>query len=335
MPPKADLKKWQVHSYGAALGCHYPQWNISESGQQVVQATNSEPSIFYSNFNFYNAKLLAKVSVTSDDDDYFGFVLGYQPDNPESSYLLVDWKSADEGDANLGLTLSEVTGYPTAELLWKHQRNVMEITRGKTLGFAGYERNREYSFYFIFLQNKVKVFVDGQLEIEADGDFSEGRFGFYNYAQKDVTYSAVVPESLFSGYYLIQSKYNDLVMDISASQLTPGTGVVTYYPTGEANQLWKLTSTGTIVSKMHGFALDFENSEISPYGLIVVNPLQVIQGLPSQRWKIEEGFIKNQDDENLAIDIEGAKPEPLAPLRGALVNEDINQQWEFVPVETD
>lgn len=334
MPTTADLKKWQVHSYGTALGCYPPQWNVSDDGQQVFQSVNSEPSIFYSDFNFYNAKLLAKVSVNSDDDDFLGFVLGYEPDNPEASYFLVDWKATDEGESNVGLTLSRVTGTPTPEFLWKHQRNVMEITRGKTLGFAPYERNCEYSFYFIYLQNKVKVFVNGKLELEADGIFPEGRFGFYNYAQKEVTYRASEPESLFSGYYLIQSQFNGLVMDIAGSQVSPGTGVVMYYPTGGTNQLWKITPTGAIVSKLNGFALDFEKSEIAPYNSIVVNPLQVIQGFPSQQWKIEEGLLKNQHDGNLAIDIEGSNPDPFTPLRGGIAHDGLNQKWEFVPVET-
>ena len=35
----------------------------------------------------------------------------------------------------------------------------------------------------------MKVFVDGELEIDLDGDFSDGRYGFYNYSQKNVIYS--------------------------------------------------------------------------------------------------------------------------------------------------
>jgi hypothetical protein len=69
-----------------------------------------------------------------------------------------------------------------------------ELARGNTLDSTGWEDNTEYTFRFIFQPNRLQVFVDGALELDVTGSFSDGSLGFYNFSQRNVTYSAFTRE---------------------------------------------------------------------------------------------------------------------------------------------
>ena len=67
-----------------------------------------------------------------------------------------------------------------------------ELQRGFTRGNTGWADFRSYTFTFETTPTNVKVWVDGTLEIDIDGDFNfgTGRFGFFNHSQGQVTYNA-------------------------------------------------------------------------------------------------------------------------------------------------
>jgi hypothetical protein len=161
-----------------------------------------------------------KVKGSSADDDYFGFALPFQPgdtSNSSASYLLVDWKQNDQyhdfgspsttlGTTALrGLALSQVTGIPTADEFWGHtdftshpSGGLTELARGNTLGSAPWQNDFEHQFRFLFLPTQLKVFVDGTLEFDISGTFSDGRFALYDFSQPGATFSdfeaRVIPE---------------------------------------------------------------------------------------------------------------------------------------------
>jgi len=184
------LDGWESETY---LDEDPPNWDVAMDNLSVVQRENSDPSVFYGTFNSINTQFTGKISVADDDDnDFVGFVLGFQPGdttNANAEYLLVDWKMGDQAPAVDGLAVSRVTGIPNEDDFWEHTNGVEELARGINFGSTGWQYDTEYEFSFVFTENNLKVYVDGVLEIDIDGVFSDGRIGFYNYSQSMVTYS--------------------------------------------------------------------------------------------------------------------------------------------------
>ena len=161
----------------------------------------------------------------SGDDEYVGFVLGFSPGddtNSSADYLLVDWKqgtqTANFGGASCtpgstayrGLAVSRVSGLPTADEFWGHvnfdtpacsdlSHGLQELARGATLGSTGWGDNQENEFTFEYDSTRLRVFVNGTLEIDitaAGNPFPNGRIGFYNLSQGSVRYSSFQSDTI-------------------------------------------------------------------------------------------------------------------------------------------
>jgi hypothetical protein len=209
-----DLSVWTEESYPAVSGFGEGEWNVSQDTTSVYQAVNGQPTLFFSDFDAADTDIRGSLHVATpdDDDDYVGFVIGFQPGdsgNASADYLLIDWKQATQtfnfGDpsttpgstADAGLAVSRVTGVPTADEFWGHVDfdthpggGLEELGRGDTLGATGWAFNTTYDFRFVFTPSRLQVYVDDGLELDVSGDFSDGRFAFYNFSQARVTYSA-------------------------------------------------------------------------------------------------------------------------------------------------
>jgi len=203
-----DLNDWTEESYtpGAA------DWDVAVDGSFVTQNNNVQsPTIFYSDFDAFNSETIGKIRVnTGSDDDYIGFVFGFNPGETTATtadYLLVDWKQYSQsydfgagpgGTAHRGLAASRVFGTPTANEFWQHANltgsdassGLTELARGTTLGNTGWADYATYEFDFIYTPTNLKVFVGGTLELDIAGSFNNGRLGFYNFSQGGVTYSS-------------------------------------------------------------------------------------------------------------------------------------------------
>ncbi len=109
---------------------------------------------------------------------------------------MIDWKQNDQNvfgcNGRAGLAISHVSGVLTDNAdAWCHQGVVSELARGATLGNVGWADNQTYGFDLIFNPSNIQVLVDGALELNINGSFADGRFGFYNYSQSTVRYSAI------------------------------------------------------------------------------------------------------------------------------------------------
>ena len=210
------LGGWTAESYAAVAGFGSGSWNVAPDGAGVLQTVNGQPTVFLSDFDAFKTEVTGVIRVnTTSDDDVIGFVLGFQPgdsQNPEADYLLVDWKKATQpydfglpsctpgSTSAAGLAVSRVFGIPTADELWGHVNfdaacsgvasGVEELARASTLGSTGWVSYTDYEFSFQFTATLLRVFVNGALELEIDGDFANGRLGFYNFSQAGVDYSA-------------------------------------------------------------------------------------------------------------------------------------------------
>lgn len=215
-----DFGKWTAESYPAVSGFAPGDWDPGEDG--VFQSANGQPTLFYSDFAAFNTSFEGRIKVEGGDDDYIGFVLGFNPgdtDNPNADYLLVDWRAGRQpydfpapsctpaSTAERGLAVSRVFGLPTADEFWGHTNfdspacsdlssGLEALARGVNLGDKGWVAQQDYRFRFDFTANSLKVFVDDGLELEIAGSFKNGKLGFYNFSQPSVRYSGFTVEFL-------------------------------------------------------------------------------------------------------------------------------------------
>ncbi|HDY84955.1 MAG TPA: PEP-CTERM sorting domain-containing protein [Methylophaga sp.] len=188
-----DLSPWSVNGTGT--------WNLQSANNAVKQTVNGNPTVFHNNQNSQGNALSGQITVqTTADDDFIGFVLGYNDgdlNNSSANYLLIDWKQIDQsfyGFAPKGLAISQVTGALSDDSgAWSHNpsNNVTELQRAATLGSTGWLDNTTYDFDLIFTASLVEVFVNGNKELSITGTFNNGSFGFYNYSQADVLYAGI------------------------------------------------------------------------------------------------------------------------------------------------
>jgi len=220
-----DLSTWTAESYPAVSGFGDGVWTVSDDmdvgdNGKVVQSVNGQPTFFYSDFDTFGSKFTSNIKVTGSDDDYIGFALGFNPGdatNPAADYLLIDWKRGNQtfnfgapsdtpgSTAFSGLSVSRVTGIPTADEFWGHVDfddassqlgdGLVELQRGATLGNTGWVINDTNEFTFDFGPTDLEVFVNGTLELDIAGLFNNGRFAFYNFSQAGVTYAGLEKET--------------------------------------------------------------------------------------------------------------------------------------------
>lgn len=197
-----DLSNWTAEGQG--------QWDVSEDGNSVNQSVNGHPTLFYSDASSINQHFSVEVSVSdTKDDDFMGFVLGYnagEAESDQSDFLLIDWKKQSQsyskyGTATAGLAVSHVTaglGYGTDS--WRHdsEEGVNELARGENLGSTGWEAGETYKFDIHYTDTLLEIFVNGVLEISLTGNFTDGAFGFYNFSQAGVAYSQIAAQSFFA-----------------------------------------------------------------------------------------------------------------------------------------
>lgn len=192
---------WTVWTANAETGAF-----VSQTGSQIAQQ-----GIFYSDFDFGSCQIIEIPVRPTGDDDYIGFILGWQPGfstNIDAEYLLIDWKAGDQFfdfptpdslcsppvTAFTGLALSRVFGTPNRNELWGHldldstgcspePSGVIELTRGMTLGSTPWVSTQTYIFKIEYSSNHLKVWVDDVLQFDETGTFPQGRIGAYCFSQ--------------------------------------------------------------------------------------------------------------------------------------------------------
>lgn len=209
-----DLSSWIVEE---VPGSPTANWTVQNApaNDSVFQSQNSRPSIFFDpGTNSQGKALSGKIKVeTASDDDFIGFVLGYDSGEAGSNntdFILIDWKQGNQpgggcfGNGLAGLSVSRVTAAASECSFWGHDSGIVagvsevtEIARATNLGATGWADNTEYDFELVFTANLIQVSVDGVLELSINpgdagiGSFDDGAFGFYNYSQASVRYSAI------------------------------------------------------------------------------------------------------------------------------------------------
>ncbi len=213
-------------------------WTVSSDGTTVLQSINGDPTFFVSPSDLFNDTITGTFGVESTgDDDYIGFVFGYQSPlgaGPgtynDYEFFLFDWKQGNQsfggGFAAEGFTLSKVDSVITnpgdgTQPFWDHEDappgfDVIATDYGTD---RGWDDNQVYTFSLTYTAALIQISIDdgddsnGVFDDEiiftitpADAGltvFPSGRFGFYNFSQPDVRYA---------GFTLLDSD-NDGVAD--------------------------------------------------------------------------------------------------------------------------
>ncbi len=183
-----------------------PDWDVAcISDQSGIPAIwNNSCTVGCRQMQFF-----AKGRGEQDDNDTLGFVLGFcegDQNDPNADYLAVLWNK-DEATATLpgcagsgthprGMRLVRVFGMPDPQEFWS-QTNLMlpcsdmnsgveVLATANTLGDQGWTRYVPHGFWVELREDNLKVFVDGSLEFDRDGDYSayiDGCFGYFAQGQ--------------------------------------------------------------------------------------------------------------------------------------------------------
>jgi len=171
-------------------------WVVDGSGTSVLQTINGNPTLFISANSLINDNIQGDITVvTTGDDDYIGFVFGFQSVN---DFYLFDWKQGNQAGSLAGFTLAHVTGGVNAIPFGNHQTsaagyNVLDTNTGT--GWADltqYEFTIGYNTTNIGVSVKGGVFASPTNVLSTSGSFASGRFGFYNFSQAQVRYSGFI-----------------------------------------------------------------------------------------------------------------------------------------------
>ncbi len=196
-----DLSSWLIDGGG--------NWVLPGApNNSVLQTLNSAPTMFFNDTDSQGTALSGSFGTeTTSDDDFFGFVLGYDNNdvfgsNLTTDYILVDWKQNTQSGWDAGMSISRDTGSIntcgtcTASDAWTHTGNVSFIQRAATLGMTGWADNTIYDFTIDFTATNITVAIDGVEQFDINGTFEDGSFGFYNFSQQSVRYAGIEEDIL-------------------------------------------------------------------------------------------------------------------------------------------
>jgi len=181
-----DLTTWSQKGSSSA-----GTWAVSPDGSSVYQSINGEPTYFVSDTNYINTKFEGSFGQVGSggnwDDDYIGFVFGW---NDTNDYYLFDWKQRDQCWSGMqayeGFTLSKISG--TNVKLWDHTGDDIQILASSFSTTSGWVDNTTYDFTLDYTTTGLSISIDENQIFAIAGTFATGKFGFYNYSQSDVKY---------------------------------------------------------------------------------------------------------------------------------------------------
>jgi len=213
-----DLSTWENDGGG--------NWNVQQGNDSVLQTVNGNPTVFFEDgSNARGTAISGEITVRGTrDDDFIGFVLGYQDDellSDSADYWLIDWKRNDQstpdwGFSTSGLSISHITGTNPTSSFWDHTgTNFTEKKRATNLGSTGWINDVTYSFDIIHTASLIQVKVNDVIELSLTNteagvtEFTDGAYGFYNFSQENVLYAGIeeriasVPETTTLGLFAL------------------------------------------------------------------------------------------------------------------------------------
>ena len=240
-----DLRAWTEVDYigNGSAG----DWQVAADGLSLTQYINGAPTYFISDFDFIDSRFSGSFRVnTTNDDDFIGFVFGFQGLDENLGYYLFCWKKKDQslpsGLAEEGFKLLKIQGIPNdlptdayvhGELADGENSENIKVLASLLGSGKGWESNRDYTFQLSYRANgNMRVLiVDKETEtilwntdvISDPQSFGTGRIGFFNASQENVTYAGFTqaimqpPVAAPGGPYLVEETAASMTVDASGS----------------------------------------------------------------------------------------------------------------------
>lgn len=207
-----DLSGWSPLTLTYTGGQPAGNWVLESGNTAVTQTINADPSFYLNNLNQTSYTMQGSWQVTTGaDDDYMGFVFGYQN---SSNFYLFDWKQGTQGyvgrTAAEGMTIKKFQGATgngltdlSLEEFWENQVSFgdMSVLATNHSAAAGWADNILYDFLLEFnlTPGVIRVVVkQGTTTLwdttVNDSTFTAGQFGFFNNSQQSVRYAGFEQE---------------------------------------------------------------------------------------------------------------------------------------------
>jgi len=201
-----DLSSWSKVDYDVPGAQAASNWALSNANQTVTQTVNADPSLYRNGNNLtqYTMEGKWKVQSGAGDDDFMGFVFGYQN---EHQFYIMDWKKNRQsyagGTAEAGFRILKIDANSKGDLIlndfWGSNTLQSEILKSEFVDEGvgtPWVHGATYDFSLDFRKTTgdiaIKV-MDGALTlwdiVLVDNTFMSGEFGFYNFSQGNVEYS--------------------------------------------------------------------------------------------------------------------------------------------------
>ncbi|MCA2577755.1 MAG: tandem-95 repeat protein [Microcystis sp. M41BS1] len=318
-PQLFDLSKWTIVQYDLTVQDPDASWQIQPGNTVVEQKINADASILLSNVDVTNNRIEGTWRVgTSDDDDYIGFVFGYQ--DPQHFYVF-DWKQADQNESSLGfaergmsIKVVDANSSLTGTDLWPTNGNGQRV---KQLfhNTVAWKDLTDYKFTIDFVPGQFTITVkEGNTIIDSvtinDNTYTSGKFGFYNYSQSNVLYSGFSQQALQAYNYLYdvnaidpdQDKLTYSLIDKPTGMvINPDSGLITWATFSQSNPInveVKVEDgrggfdTQSFIIELADRNIDLTLADIHTEDLVIDGQLLTVSGQVSAQ-------IKNQGLNNL------------------------------------
>ncbi len=193
-----DLSNWTVVQYGN-FGQGNANWVRSQTNTVALQTQNADASVFLSPSPLGSDLIEGSWRVeTSNDDDFIGFVFGFQDDQ---HFYLFDWKQTDQvqnewGDSKRGMSVKAISANSPLTAADFGTTFHPDPSRVRLLfhNDVVWRDNVDYDFSLNFVPGHFEIRISqgsttlATISID-DSTYASGRFGFYNFSQSSVRYS--------------------------------------------------------------------------------------------------------------------------------------------------
>jgi hypothetical protein len=188
---KINLKTWLENDNNG-------NWTVSSDGSYAYQHVNGYPTIFTTPTKDYGVGIGSVfkgwISVeTTSDDDWIGFVMGKKDAN---NFYLWSWKQGNQSPAKKGHTFAKVTA-GVGVIPWDAHNSKSGYSVLRTDLRKGWIDGKKYEFRIEYKPDNVRLFIEGELLFDIDGNFPSGAVGFYNNSQSDVKYYKITEEPYY------------------------------------------------------------------------------------------------------------------------------------------
>ena len=203
---------WTVQNWNSVPGNYFANWVVSSDNTSVIQNLNSNPSAFLNGVDKTNYSMQGFFKVdTTTDDDYIGFVFGYQD---STNFYLFNWKQTfqagtDGVNSQGGFSVKKFsapqgTNFTNNDFSGDVDTQNMKILASKYGNENGWHDYETYSFYLCHTPGAFQIRITDTSttlwEITIDDlSFTSGQFGLFNNSQPSAVYFNLEEGPAFCG----------------------------------------------------------------------------------------------------------------------------------------